>query len=109
MKKLSHSANFEELFNSAVDKAMLLLEESGRQAIYYHIEKTFGLERNMWHKDVERFAETLEQIFGLGAELLLKAIVKELYSNLGLKFEEDETFHFPRLVQRVKKGIRQKR
>jgi len=32
---------FKEPFNSAVEKAMLLLGESGKQATYYHLEKTF--------------------------------------------------------------------
>ena len=31
----------EETFNSAVEKAMLLLGEPGKQATYYHLEKTF--------------------------------------------------------------------
>ena len=86
---------FEELFNSAVDKAMLLmLGESGRQATYYHIEKISGLERNKWHNNLEKFTQAVEQIFGPGAQLLLKAIAKELYSSLGLKFEEGKKFNF---------------
>lgn len=90
---------FRELFNAAVDEAMLMLGESGRQATYYHIEKVLGLERGRWHNTVEEFAEAVEQIFGPGAQLLLKAITKELYSDLGLKFHEPKKINFARLVR----------
>jgi hypothetical protein len=95
---------FEELFDSAVDKAMLLLGESGRQATYYHIEKTFRLKRNMWHKNPERFTEAVEQIFGNpGSQLLLKTIIKELFTELDLEFQEPKEFSFPCLLAKLKR------
>ena len=95
---------FEELFDLAVDRAMLLLGESGRQATYYHLEEILGLERSKWHNCVEEFAEAVEQIFGRpGAQLLLKAIAKELYSDLGLKFHTSKKFNFARLVREAER------
>jgi hypothetical protein len=94
---------FKELFSSAVDRAMLLLGETGRQATYYHLEKAFGIKRNMWHKNPQRFADALEKIFGLGAQLILKAIVKELYSNIGLKYEEAKKFRFAHFIHRAER------
>ena len=83
---------------------MLLLGESGKQATYYHIEKTFGIKRNKWHKNPEEFAKAVEQIFGHpGSQLLLKAMAKELYSSLSLKFEEKEAIHFTYLVRKAQK------
>jgi len=92
---------FKELFDLAVDRTMLALGESGRQATYYHIEKTFGLKRRQWHKKPENFAEALERIFGPGAQLLLKTIAKQLYSNLGLKLEEEKRSHFTYVVRKA--------
>lgn len=80
---------------------MLTLGESGREAVYFHLEKTFGIKKNEWHRDVEGFAEALEQIFGPGAQFLLRAIVKELYITLSLKFEEQKPFHFANLIHRA--------
>lgn len=105
---LSYALNrrFQELFDSAVDKALLLLGESGRQAAYYYLEETFGLKRDKWHSQVEEFAEAVEQIFGrFGAQLLLKAIAKELYSNIGLKFHDPKEFNFTRLVHEAKRNF----
>ena len=95
---------FEELFQSAVDRAMLLLGKSGRQAIYYHLENTLGLERDKWHGHAEEFAEAVEQIFGRpGAKILLKMIAKELYSNLGLKYDETTEPSFSHVVCNAKR------
>lgn len=93
---------FKETFHSAVDKAMLLLGESGRQAAYYHIEKTFKLKRNTWHKNPEEFAEALNKIFGpQGTQLLLKAITKEIYTELGLSLQETKQTSFAQLVHKA--------
>jgi hypothetical protein len=99
--------SFEELFYSAVDKAMLLLGESGRQAAFYHIEKTFGLRKECWHMKPEKFAEAVEAIFGPGAQLLLRAIVRELYSSIGLKYNEQKDFRFVQLLRKAKRHTSQ--
>ena len=97
---------FKESFNSAVEKAMLLLGESGKQATYNHIEKTFKLKRTTWHKNPEDFAEAVEQIFGPGSQLLLKAIIKELYADLGLKLQETKQTSFAHLVRKAERYTR---
>jgi alanine-alpha-ketoisovalerate/valine-pyruvate aminotransferase len=95
----SHEASFQEVFMSALDRAMLLLGDSGREATYYHIEKTFRLKRNMWHKNPEAFTEALKQIFGAqGSRLLLNAIAKELMAQLNLKIQE-KTVSLPELIR----------
>ena len=94
---------FKETFNSAVERAMLLLGESGKQATCYHLEKTFRLKRDAWHKNPEAFAEAVEQMFGSGSQLLLKAVVKELYTTLGLKFQESNQFSFVHLVRQAQR------
>jgi len=95
----SYEAPFEKVFMSALDRAMLLLGDSGRKAAYYHIEKTLGLKRNMWHKNPEAFVEALKQIFGpQGSRLLLNAIAKELLTQLDLKIQE-KTVSLPELIR----------
>ena len=97
---------FKESFNSAVDKALLLLGESGKQATYYHLEKTFRLKRNTWHKNPEDFAEAVEQIFGPGTQLLLKAMIKELYTDLGLKLQETNQTRYAHLIRKAERYTR---
>lgn len=105
-QELLYASNrtFEELFQSAIDRAMLLLGKSGRQAIYYHLEKILGLERDKWHNHAEEIAEAIEQIFGRpGAKILLKVIAKELYSSLGLKYDETTEPSFSHVVRNAKR------
>ena len=97
---------FKETFHSAVDKALLLLGESGKQATYYHLEKTFRLKRNTWHKNPEDFAEAVEQIFGPGTQLLLKAMIKELYTDLGLKLQETNQTRYAHLIRKAERYTR---
>lgn len=85
---------------------MLLLGESGRQAIYYHIEKISGIKRSAWHKNPEAFAEALQQIFGFGAQFLLKAVAKELCHGAGLKFEENGKLDFIRLSRMIQEQLK---
>jgi hypothetical protein len=102
----SHEASFQEVFMSALDRAMLLLGDSGRKATYYHIEKALKLKRNMWHKNPEAFTEALKQIFGpQGSRLLLNAIAKELIAQLNLKIQE-KTVSLPELIRLAEQHTR---
>ncbi len=101
--------SFREAFNLAVERAMLILGESGRQAVCYHVEKSFGLKRGEWPKKPELFEEVLRRIFGFGAELLLKAIVFELYSNLGLEFDLKGKIDFSYIIRQAERQAEKRR
>ncbi len=106
--QLFSDPSFRKAFSLAADKAMLLLGDSGRRAVYYHVEKSFGLRRGEWHEKPELFEEVLRRIFGVGAELLFRAIAFELYSNLGLEFDLKGKIDFSYIIRqaerRAKKG-----
>jgi len=85
---------FEKLFMEAVDESLKSLGESVRQMIFFHLEKSYSLKRQDIPKKPEAFAEGLEKIFGVGALVLEKIIVKTLYSKLGLEYEDKKDFVF---------------
>jgi len=85
---------FEKLFMEAVDESLKSLGESVRQMIFFHLEKSYSLKRQNIPKKPEAFAEGLEKIFGVGALVLEKIIVKTLYSKLGLEYEDKKDFVF---------------
>ncbi|MEM3731259.1 MAG: hypothetical protein QW667_03855 [Candidatus Bathyarchaeia archaeon] len=91
-------ANKEELFKrcllEAVDEGLLILGDSGRKAIYFHLQKLHSLKREDIPNNPEAFAKGLREIFGVGAEVIEKAIIKVLYDKLGLKFEERKGYTF---------------
>lgn len=90
MKRL----DFDKTFLEAVGHALLTFGESPRQAIYFHLNKNFRLQKEEIPRDADEFSQALNTIFGPGAELIEKIIVKNLYSKLNLNFEEKSRFEF---------------
>ena len=96
--------DFDKLFIEAVDEGLDVLGESGRQMIFFHLEKSYSIKRHEIPKKPEAFAAGLEKIFGAGASVLEKLIVKSLYSKLGLKYEDKEELPFADYVNDVKEA-----
>ncbi len=82
---------FEKLFLEAVDKTLASLGDSARQAIYFHLENKFKIERNQIPESVEDLADGLEKIFGVGAQFLEILIMKNLYERIGQPLEWDKS------------------
>jgi len=96
--------DFDKLFIEAVDEGLDVLGESGRQMIFFHLEKSCSIKRHEIPKKPEAFAAGLEKIFGAGASVIEKLIVKSLYSKLGLKYEDKEERPFVDYVNNVKEA-----
>jgi hypothetical protein len=90
MKKL----DFDKTLLEAVDRALLAFGESPKEAIYYHLNKSFKLQREDIPEGTNQFSQALNTIFGPGAEVIEKLIVKNLYCKLNLSFEEKTNFEF---------------
>jgi len=98
-------SDFEKKLLIAVDYGLLALGENNRTAIYYHLEKSFRLEREKISNNPEEFSQALHSIFGPGAEVIEKFIIKDLYSRLGLNFEEETSSEFIDCVRRAQKNL----
>jgi len=96
--------DFDKLFIEAVDEGLDVLGESGRQTIFFHLEKSCSVKRHEIPKKPEAFAAGLEKIFGAGASVIEKLIVKSLYSKLGLEYEDKEERPFADYVNALKEA-----
>jgi len=96
-----NGVNFEKTLLRAVDDGLLLLGETPRKAIYYHLDEKFQLERENIPEEIEKFARALNAIFGSGADVIEKFIVKELYRGLNFNFEEKMNFEFADYVRKA--------
>lgn len=74
----------------AIDNGPLVLGENVGHAIYFHVERNHQLRHEEIPDNIESFHKALESLLGAGAVVFEKLIAKELYSRLGLKFEEHE-------------------
>lgn len=85
---------FKKALLAAIDEGLLTLGESGKEAIYFHLQNLCSLKREDIPEKPEIFMEGLQKIFGLGAKVIEKAIVKSLYVKLGLGFKEKKGYSF---------------
>jgi hypothetical protein len=83
--------NFEELLQQAVDEGLSVLGESSKQALYFHLEKTFKMNRQDIPYRIEEFTDAVEKIFGRGARIIEIQIMKSLFKRVGFTFK-----HYPK-------------
>ena len=100
-----NGVNFEKTLLRAVDDGLLLLGETPRKAIYYHLNEKFQLKRESILEKIEEFAQALNAIFGSGAEHIEKFIVKELYHGLRFRYEEKMSFEFADYVRQAEQSV----
>ena len=82
---------FEEVLLEAIDEGLSLLGESSKHAVYFHLEKTFKMNRLDIPYRIEEFTDAVEKIFGSGAKILEIQIMKCLFKKVGYKFK-----HYPK-------------
>ena len=104
-------SDFEKLLLEAVDEGLASLGESSKQAIYFHLERSFNVKKKEVPHKIETFAKAIEKIFGLGANFLEILIAKKLYEKVGGVFEwhESTEFAFTMYVAAAKRVFREKR
>jgi len=78
-----------EALLESVDSGLLLLGENTRKVIYLHLERNLKIRREEIALRFEEFKKALEDMFGLGAELINAAIIKELQTKLDLEEKGD--------------------
>jgi len=75
--------SFEKLLLEAVDEGLSSLGDSAKQAIYFHLEKTFNINKRDIPSKIEEFADAIGKIFGFGAKPLEILIMQRLYEKVG--------------------------
>ena len=82
--------DFEELLQEAIDEGLSLLGESAKQVVYFHLEKTFKMNRLDIPYRIEEFIDAINRIFGTGAKILEIQIMKCLFKKAGCRIK-----HYP--------------
>lgn len=99
-------ANFERLLLEAVDEALASIGESPKQAIYFHLENHFDIQKQEIPGKIEAFAFGIEKIFGLGANFLESLILKRLYEKTRLTDKDSfKGLTFIEAVSAVKQAL----
>jgi hypothetical protein len=101
---------FNKLLREAVDEGLSSLGENSKQAIYFHLKKSFNIKKQEIPYKIEAFANAIEKIFGLGANFLEILIMKRLYEKVGRSFKmhRPEGLTFTEYVTAAKRSFLEK-
>jgi len=103
--RLVDEQDFNRMLLEAVDEGFLALGNELRQAVYRYLEARRGLKREELPDRLEEFSKALEGVFGVGAHVLEKVILKRLYTRLGLEFNEGEGLSFKDCVDAARRVL----
>ncbi len=84
---------------------MSALGDSSKEAIFYHLEKSFNIKKEGIPSNMNDFAKALEGIFGPGADYVEKLIEQRLYEKLGLTLERHHDDDFLSSLKAAKKHL----
>ena len=71
------NGEFEKLLVEAIDESLSSLGDSPKQAILFHLEKTFKIKKQEIPNNVGSFDVALKKLFGPGADFLEALIEKK--------------------------------
>ena len=101
------SKSFNKLLLESIDKALLSLGNSARQAIYSHFENTYKISRIDIPRNLEQFQLILEKIFGVGSRYLEILIMKNLYTEIkfSARIEQNQQLEFLEYIDAVRRNF----
>jgi hypothetical protein len=82
-KPASYIEDFNRFLLEAVDDGLSPLGSIAKQAVYVHLRKKFDITKEDIPNRIDEFAAAIEEIFGVGAQLIEIQIMKSLYERVG--------------------------
>ena len=100
---MEESENWNGLFAEVVDETLKqIFKEEGAEAIYDFLMNHAHLELEEAAEKPEVFSASLERLMVSASRVIEQAILKNLYSRLGLKFEEKDGYEFPDYIRELR-------
>ena len=97
---------FEKILLETIDESMVrVFGHTSTGVIYDYLKENRKLGKEDIPENLEVFSSSLEKMFGFGALLLEKLVLKKLYAKLGLRYEEREGYKFLYYIKELKSQI----
>lgn len=97
--------DFDKTLMSAIEEGLSSLGDSSKQAVFFHLEKSFDIRKENIPGKLREFTEALEGIFGPGAQIIEKSIRKCLQNNFGLQVKNADNVDILRYVDIAKRQV----
>jgi hypothetical protein len=102
---VTESTAFDKLLLSAIDEALNSLGTSVGQAVYFHIENEYSMNRKQIAENLQAFQGALEEIFGVGARFIEVLIIKNLHAMTGTSlFMKKSELEFIKYIEAAKQS-----
>jgi hypothetical protein len=96
-------AEWNEFFVEVVDETLKqIFSDDGTKVIYDFLEKHSKLRLKDVAENPEIFSASLERLMVSAARVIEQIILKNLYSRLGLKFEEKQGYEFADYIMELR-------
>jgi hypothetical protein len=99
------SHEFNKLLLEAVDRALLVLGETAKQAIYDCIENSYQITREEIPRKLDAFHGVLIDLLGKGGNMVETVAAENLYKALRLNFEPKEGWVLIDYVNHAKRAV----
>ena len=100
---MEESENWNSFFAEVVDETLKqIFKEEGARAIYDFLTNHAHLELEEAAEKPEVFSASLERLMVSATRVIEQAILKNLYSRLGLKFKEKNGYEFPDYIRELR-------
>lgn len=95
--------SFRTILLEAVDEGLSLLGDSAKHSLYYHLQRSYGIEKNEIPDKIEEFENALNDIFGFGSKIILIKIMEKLHKKVDfeIKITNGEELKFTEYVKAV--------
>ena len=100
--------SFEDILMEAIDEGLSSFGKTCQQAIYFHLEKEFKLNKREIPCRIKHFTDAIETIFGYGAKILEIRLMENLFKKIGYihpRFQTQKKLEFVYYVEAVKKSM----
>jgi hypothetical protein len=97
--------NFEKILIAAIDESFCSLGEGCKQAIFFHLEQDYMLNRENIPNRIEDFSNAIDCIFGIGAKVLQCIIIRNLFKRMKRPipfFDTQKPFNFTNYLKSAK-------
>jgi hypothetical protein len=78
----AQKGNFQKMIVEAVDNVFSSIGDSCKQVLYFHLKRSYNIDKQEIPYRIDDFAVALEAIFGPGAKLIEIEIMKVLFSKV---------------------------
>jgi len=105
LRTVEKTGSLDDLLLSVVDETLKeVFRDTGADAIYGFLVNNSHLKREEIAEKPEVFSAGLERLMVSAAQVIENLILKNLYSKLGLKFEEKEGYEFSDYIKELRKS-----